>query len=150
MRELMLMCSIAGRRAAIPASAIRSVIEIEDVTPIPGTPPHIAGLTALRSQALTVIDCRVALGFAPLEQVVGARAAVVEHEGHPYALLVDEAHDVGEALSEPREVPGGFGEGWRHAAKGLIETAGGPALTIAIDRIIETENAGSDATGLAA
>ena len=150
MRELMLMCSIAGRRAAIPASAIRSVIEIEDITPIPGTPPHIAGLTALRSQALTVIDCRVALGFEAIDEVVGARATVVEHDGHPYALLVDDAYDVDEALSEPSDVPGGFGAGWRHAAKGLVETAGGPALTIAIDRIIETEHAKPEPAGMAA
>lgn len=137
MSDLLLMCRIAGRRAAIAARDIQSVIEIEEITPIPATPPHIAGLTALRSQALTVIDCRVALGFEPAEGIVGARAAVVEQEGHLYALVVDEAYDVGEALSSPRDVPGGFGPGWQHAATGLVETADGPTLAIAIDRIIE-------------
>ena len=63
MNELLLMCLIAGRRAAIPAAEVQSVIEIDDITPIPGVPAYIRGLTALRSQALTVIDCRVALGF---------------------------------------------------------------------------------------
>ncbi len=136
MNQLLLMCLIAGRRAAIPASRVLSVIEIDAVTPIPATPDFIIGLTALRSQALTVIDCRVSLGFATSERVTGSRAAVVEHEGHRYALLVDEAFDVAEALSEPLQVPGGFGEGWLHAARGMVETESGPALLVDIEQIL--------------
>jgi purine-binding chemotaxis protein CheW len=136
MTRLLLMCLIAGRRAAIPTDRVLSVIEIESVTPIPATPDFIVGLTALRSQALTVIDCRVSLGFAPSERISGNRAAVIEHEGHRYALLVDEAFDVAEALSDPVPVPGGFGEGWRHAASGMIETEGGPALLVHVEQLI--------------
>lgn len=136
MNELLLMCLIAGRRAAIPAIRVLSVIEIEAVTPIPTTPDFIIGLTALRSQALTVIDCRVSLGFAASERVVGCRAAVVEHEGHRYALLVDEAFDVAQALSDPVQVPGGFGDGWQHAARGMVETDSGPALLVDVEQIL--------------
>ena len=63
MNDLLLMCLIAGRRAAIPAALVQSVIEIDQITPIPGAPDFILGLTAMRSQALTVIDCQIALGF---------------------------------------------------------------------------------------
>lgn len=136
MNQLLLMCLIAGRRAAIPAVRVLSVIEIEAVTPIPATPEFIVGLTALRSQALTVIDCRVSLGFPASERVVGSRAAVIEHDGHRYALLVDEAFDVAEGLSEPAQVPGGFGEGWRDAALGMVETESGPALLIAVEALL--------------
>ena len=137
MDDLLLMCRIADRQAAIPAHLVRSVIELEEITPIPGTPPHIAGLTALRSQALTVIDTRVALDFDPMEDMIGRRAAVVEHEGHPYALVLDEAYDVGTPLTEPCEVPGGFGAGWCRAATGMVETGEGPTLTLALDRLID-------------
>lgn len=136
MNQLLLMCLIAGRRAAIPTNRVLSVIEVEAVTPIPATPEFIVGLTALRSQALTVIDCRVSLGFPASERVAGNRAAVIEHEGHRYALLVDEAFDVAEALSEPVPVPGGFGEGWRNAATGMIETESGPALLVDVEQLI--------------
>lgn len=136
MTNLLLMCLIAGRRAAIPTERVLSVIEVDAVTPIPMTPDFIVGLTALRSQALTVIDCRVSLGFSASDRVVGSRAAVIEHDGHRYALLVDEAFDVAEALSEPLPVPGGFGEGWRHAATGMIETESGPALLVDVEQLI--------------
>ena len=136
MNELLLMCLIAGRRAAIPAIRVQSVIEIDDITPIPGVPSFIRGLTALRSQALTVIDCPVALGFTGRQDISGQRAAVVDVEGHLYALLVDEAYDVGEARSEPVGVPGGFGEGWQAAARGMVETDGGPTLLIDVEALV--------------
>lgn len=136
MSHLLLMCLIAGRRAAIPTERVLSVIEIDTVTPIPGTPDFIVGLTALRSQALTVIDCRVSLGFPASQQVEGSRAAVIDHDGHRYALLVDEAFDVAEALSQPVPIPGGFGEGWQHAATGMVETESGPALLVAVEQLV--------------
>lgn len=136
MNELLLMCTIAGRRAAIPAVEVQSVIEIENITPIPGTHDFICGLTALRSQALTVIDSSLALGIGHPCDSKDQRAAVVEIDGHLYAILVDEAHDVGEARSEPVAVPGGFGEGWQRAAKGMVETDGGPALLVDIPQLV--------------
>lgn len=136
MNDLLLMCLIAGRRAAIPALSVLSVIEVEAVTPIPKAPKFIVGLAALRSQALTVIDCRVALGFAPSKQIIGSRAAVIEHEGHRYALLVDEAFDVVEALTAPEAVPGGFGAGWQNAATGMVETDSGPALLVDVKQLL--------------
>lgn len=136
MTQPLLLCLIAGRRAAIPAQRVLSVIEIEAVTPIPMAADFIVGLTALRSQALTVIDCRIALGFDGSASSIGSRAAVVEHDGHRYALLVDAAFDVSAALSDPAPVPGGFGGGWRQAATGMVETDSGPALVIDVEQLI--------------
>lgn len=136
MNELLLMCMIAGRRAAIPASKVLSVIEIDEITPIPGTADFIRGLTALRSQALTVIDCSLAIGLPSPGELPEQRAAVVEVDGHQYALLVDEAYDVGEARSEAVAVPGGFGAGWQSAALGMVETDGGPTLVIDVPGLI--------------
>ena len=136
MNELLLLCLIAGRRAAIPAVRVQSVIEIDEITPIPGVAPAILGLTALRSQALTVIDCSVALGFEGQADNPEQRAAVVDVDGHLYALLVDAAYDVGEARSEPVEVPGGFGAGWQAAARGMVETDTGPTLLIDVETLV--------------
>lgn len=136
MKRLMLLCTIAGRRAAIPTSEIRSVIEIEAVAPIPGTAPYIAGLTALRSQALTVIDCRVALGFESAGDPVGSRAAVIAQDGHLYALVVDDASDVEEVVDEPEQIRGGFGRQWERVARGMVETPAGPAIVLDIPALL--------------
>ena len=136
MTSLMLLCTIAGRQAAIPAHAIRSVIEIDAVEPIPGTPPWIVGLTALRSQALTVGDCRVALGFESAGDPVGSRAAVIALDGHLYALVVDDASDVEEIESDIQQLRGGFGRQWADAALGMVETPLGPAIILDVPALL--------------
>ena len=130
MDETLVLLTLAGRRAALPASAVGSVIEIETIVQVPKAAPHIAGLTAMRSQALTVVDCRAALGLGRHENKAGDRAVVVTVGGHQYALLVDGVEDVEVALSEPRGIAGGFGKGWDDAAIGMVETSGEPALLV--------------------
>lgn len=136
MNELLVMAQIAGRRCALPASDVQSVIELGTITPVPRTPDFIAGITALRSQALTVIDCRLALGFRNIEWSTDKRAAAVSVDGHTYALMVDAIEDVTNSASEPGQVSGGFGPEWTRIATGMIETGVGPALLIDLPTLI--------------
>ena len=136
MNELMVMAQIAGRRCALPALKVQSVIELGVITPVPRSPAYVVGITALRSQALTVIDCRLALGFATIEWPTDERAAVVSVGGHPYALMIDAIEDIATSLGAAEQVTGGFGPEWSRAARGMIETATGPALLIDLPTII--------------
>ena len=65
MADLLLIVRIADRRVALQAADVEAVVELEGITDVPGTAAHIAGLAALRSRVLTVIDCRLSLGFPP-------------------------------------------------------------------------------------
>ena len=89
MSELLVIIQIAGRRCALSAHDVKSVIEIGTITPVPRAPDFIAGITALRSQTLTVIDCRRALGLGAGDAPTDDRAPVVASGGHAYALMVD-------------------------------------------------------------
>ncbi|MCZ8137410.1 MAG: chemotaxis protein CheW [Porphyrobacter sp.] len=141
MSELLVIIQIAGRRCALSAHDVKSVIEIGTITPVPRAPDFIAGITALRSQALTVIDCRRALGLGAGDKPTDDRAAVVASGGHAYALMVDAIEDITTATSEAGQVPGGFGPEWSRVARGMIETMTGPALLIDLAALI----AGPDA-----
>ena len=140
MGELLVIAQIAGRRCAFGALDVKSVIEIGGITPIPRAPHWIAGITALRSQALTVIDCRRALGIGGVlaggDWPTDHRAAVVSEGGHAYALLVDTIEDITTAAGEVGQVPGGFGPEWSRIATGMIETMAGPALLIDIAALL--------------
>lgn len=136
MNDLMVMTQIAGRRCALCAHDVSSVIELGTITPVPGTPDFIAGITALRSQALTVIDCRNALGFAESTWPTDSRAAVVNIGGHSYALVVDLIEDITTSVAQPEQVAGGFGAEWSRVATGMIETALGPALLLDLNELI--------------
>lgn len=136
MNSLLVMALIAERRCAFPAPDVRSVIELGEITPVPRTPDYIIGLTAVRSQALTVIDCRTAIGFHAEEFTLDHRAIVASYDGDPYALRVDAIEDICSAVSEPGDVPGGFGEQWSSVANGLVETRVGPALLLNLEALI--------------
>lgn len=136
MSTLLVMTQIAGRRCALGADDVKSVIELGAITPVPRAPSFIAGITALRSQALTVIECRRSLGFEEIIWATDHRAAVVAIDGHSYALMVDAIEDITTAQTEPEPVPGGFGEEWSRVATGMVETTIGPALLINLRALI--------------
>ena len=137
MTQMLLVVMLAGRRAALPADRVNSVIEPANVVPVPRAPAHVAGLAALRSRPLTIIDCRAALGFAPDDSGAGGtRAVVVEHDGHLYGLKVDAADDIVEAIGAPKPVAGSPGPGWDRAACGMVESDAGPLLLLDIHALV--------------
>ena len=135
MNDLLVMLEIDGRRAAIPAIDVETVMELEDIYPVPRAPDYVVGLTAMRSRSLTVIDTRRAIGVN-CDTPWGERAVVVEIDSHQYALLVDAVHDVSESQSDIMPVAGGFGPEWERVGKGMIETAHGPALLLDIKPLV--------------
>ena len=135
MSELLLMLDIGDRKVAIEAARVQSVIELEEIYPVPRAPDFVVGLTAMRSRSLTVIDSRLAIGLSGATNV-GERAAVVDIDGHLYALLADEVSDVSEAKSNITPVSCGFGKEWERVSKGMIETNIGPVLLINVNALI--------------
>ncbi|MBA2772036.1 MAG: chemotaxis protein CheW [Sphingomonas sp.] len=137
MNELLLIVTIASRRVAFRAAAVESVVELDTLIPVPRAAPHIAGLSALRSRVLTVIDCMRSLDLGATDCADGIReAAVVELDGHHYALLVDLVEDVVEAMSDPAPVRAAMGRGWERVSKGMVETEQGPLLLIDVAALI--------------
>lgn len=141
--DLLVIVQIAGRRCALRALDVKSVIEVAAITPVPRAPAWIAGITALRSQALTVIDCRRAIGLGggpggtgEAEWPTDHRAVVVAEGGHSYALLVDGIEDITTSAGEVGQVPGGFGPHWSRIALGMIETMAGPALLVDLPALL--------------
>ncbi|WP_294172772.1 chemotaxis protein CheW [uncultured Sphingomonas sp.] len=138
MNQLLLVVTIGGQQVALPASAVESVVELDTLIPVPRAPAHVAGLSALRSRVLTVIDCMRALELGATDVSDGIHeAAVVELDGHHYALLVDSVEDVVEARSEPAPLRAAMGRGWEAVSLGLVETGATPLLLIDVAALIE-------------
>lgn len=139
MNELLLIVTIAGNRVAMPAAQIEAVVELDTLIPVPRAPAHLAGLSALRSRVLTVIDCRRSLELgtsaAPTADHL-LEAAVVELDGHHYALIVDAVEDVVEAVGEPVAIRAAMEAGWQRVAAGMVETEEGPLLQVDVAALI--------------
>jgi len=135
--ELLLVVTIAGERVALPSAAVESVVELDALIPVPRAAPHVAGLSALRSRVLTVIDCMRSLELGMTDCSDGIReAVVVELDGHHYALMVDTVEDVVEALSAPSPVRAAMGPGWERISQGMVETENGPLLVVDVAALI--------------
>ena len=94
MSNLYLIAVIAGTEVAISSDCIEAVVTIGDVITIPKCDPMVAGLMALRSRVLTLIDCQYAVTGIVRAIPQRSHAVIVEVGGHNYALAVDAVRDV--------------------------------------------------------
>ena len=124
MAELLLIARLAGRRIAFPAAEVEAVVELEGMTPAPRAAPHVAGLSALRSRVLTVIDGLAALEAGRSRRSRRATRSSSPRGGHTYALLVEEVEDVIEAAAPPVPLNAPLGAGWDRVAIGTVEAEG--------------------------
>lgn len=145
MNELVVLAEMAGRKCAFRAQDVDSILELGAITPVPCAPDPVVGLAAMRSQALTVIDCRKAIGEDASLYPTGIRAAIVRVDGHSYALCLDAIDDVASVRDAPSDVPGGFGQAWNRVSHGMIETDRGPVLLLDVAAIVSGERAAARA-----
>lgn len=121
MAELLLIASLGGRRIAFPASKVEAVVELEGITPAPCAAAHVAGLAALRSRVLTVIDGIAALDLGRSGEAAARDAIVIPCDGHTYALIVEQVEDVIEADGPWVPLGAPVGAGWDRVAIGTVE-----------------------------
>jgi purine-binding chemotaxis protein CheW len=94
MTSLYLIAHINGACVGIESDKIESIVHVQDIVPVPNSDPSIAGLFALRSRVLTLIDAQYLVTGDVQHAAKGALAVVVDVGGHQYGLLVDKVDDV--------------------------------------------------------
>jgi purine-binding chemotaxis protein CheW len=130
MEALYLIVQLAGQRVALSADHVESVVEVDAVTPVPLVARHVAGLAALRSRVLTIIDSLAALelGTTPLDGT--KQAVIVTVDGHLYGLIVDQVEDVASLDQGITQVRVPLSAGWQRTALGMIEIDGDALLLL--------------------
>lgn len=136
MAELLLIVRLGGERIALAAADVESVVEIGSLTPAPGAAGHVAGLAALRSRVLTVIDCLASLDPSRRLPEDAREAVMAVVDGHPYALLVEAVEDVVEAGGERQAAAAALAGGWRRIGLATIEAEGDLLLLADVEALI--------------
>ena len=134
---------IGTERVAMPAAQIEAVVRVPAIVPIPGAPPAIAGLVAVRSRVLTLLDCAALLaGTSPdAGQGGGERLmAVTTYDGHGYALLLDAVEDVTDVAALPAHGSRLSGA-WAQCGGQLVQHGVKPVVQISAAAIIQFANA---------
>lgn len=94
--RLQLLCFQLGTRLfALDIMGIREILRNQKFTPLPHTPPHIAGVLNLRGELIPVMNLHRILLGTPGEGPAGeAKLVVVHAQGKTAGLLVDQVLDV--------------------------------------------------------
>ena len=92
---------LGAERYALPVEAVREVLAVGAVTPVPGAPRAVVGVQDVHGAVVPVLDPSSLLG-APVSPAP-RQAILVETGGASAALLVDEVEAVDELPGELQE-----------------------------------------------
>ena len=96
------LITLSNSLFAIDLQSIREVFPVDSVTPVPGMPTVLAGVTNLRGVVVPLVDVRPLLGLqhsdTPLKYAV-----VIHHGGNQVGVLVDQipAPQTGQEKARP-------------------------------------------------
>ena len=78
----------------LPAADVLQMESFTGATPVPGSPPYVAGLVQVRGRVLPVIDTRARFGLPPIERTLDTRVVVSQLGQRTVGLVVDSAREV--------------------------------------------------------
>ena len=77
----------------VPVEQVREVRDMQTVTPVPGSPAFVEGVTNLRGQIITVMDLRKRLGLPPKDGA-GEKILIIDLGKHAIGVVVDSVTEV--------------------------------------------------------
>ncbi len=141
MASLYLIAQINGARVAINSAVIESLVNVHDVIPVPKCDPRVAGLFALRSRVLTLIDSQFLVTGTQQPMKKGALAVVAEIAGHHYGLLVDCVEDVVSISEDQVENNINPSENWAPLVTGIATVGGEMVMMLDTTQLISGDEA---------
>ncbi|MDY6864682.1 MAG: chemotaxis protein CheW [Halobacteriota archaeon] len=78
----------------VDVNQVREITELRDITPVPGSPYFVEGVTNLRGQVTTVIDLKKRFNLEEKENDKETRIIIVESDGVPMGMVVDSVTEV--------------------------------------------------------
>lgn len=130
--ELQLVGFRVGQQSyALPIEAVREIVRPPEITLVPQSPDHVAGVMNLRGRILPVVDLRKRFS-SPVESSPKNRVLVTSSDGKLVGLLVDAASEVLKVLPGTIEPsPKLFGDNGEHYVTGVAKHMG--RLVILLD-----------------
>lgn len=138
MDQLYLLATLAGTKVAVDAHEVEAVVRLADVSPVPGMAAHVAGLSALRSRVLTIIDVPALIRGTATSVEKRGYAIIADISGHSYGLVVDAVHDICQVADGGLPLRGQLDPDWTPYARAIVEHEEQPYLVVSLVSFIET------------
>lgn len=140
MTKLFLIAEIAGNSVAICSDVIESVVNVGDVVEVPQCDPVIAGLFALRSRVLTLIDCQYRVTGKRKTTDQKMLAVVASIGGHNFGLIVDRVRDVISVAADSIVPASKLDSKWQDLVSELIEVDGKVVMVLNPEQLVAIED----------
>ena len=137
MSALYILAQIDGCNIAVNSDCVESIFRIQDVIPVPKSRPEVAGLFALRSRVLTLIDCQVIISGQKRDSYQNLLAIVTEIGGHSYGLIVDAVEDVAAIDASEMQKNIDPGSKWQALVSAVIPVNDRLVMVLEPERLVE-------------
>ncbi len=137
MDQLYLLATLADTRIAVETGEVEAVVRLTDISPVPGMGIHVAGLSALRSRVLTIIDVAALIHGRVTPAERRGLAIIANISGHSYGLMVDGVSDICRVPEGELPLRGQLDPAWAPYARALVEHDGHPWLLVSLAAFIE-------------
>lgn len=130
---------LADQWLGLPVVLAQEVLATQRISPVPLSPPEVAGFLNLRGQIVTAVDLRVRLGLPPRAPGGPEAMNIVVRDGEElFSFLVDEVGDVVEvADSRVEDVPATLDDRWKACCEGVIRMERGLLLVMNTGELLD-------------
>jgi purine-binding chemotaxis protein CheW len=147
--EISLACFEAGGRSyALDVTAVREIVRMSEITPLPNAPELIEGVVELRGRVVPVLDLGRVLGVESVVRTGDNRIVVLEHDGMRLGLCVESASDVlslDPALLE--DIPELAAQAGYDTVRAVVKRpAAPPVMVLSLENILESVYRGALST----
>jgi purine-binding chemotaxis protein CheW len=131
---------------ALPATLVRDILEVSEITPLPTAPAFVGHLVNVRGRVVPLADLRLRFGMPKAAVTVDTRMVVLEvmidHDPTLVAVLADKVHEVTQLDTVvAKEVPK-IGTRWRpEFARAIGKRHSTFVMVLDIDRIFAPDDA---------
>ncbi len=103
--NMFLTFKVANEDYAVGIKYVTEIVGIQDFKKVPDVPEFIKGVINLRGKVIPIMDVRTRFGLKPQEYTDRTCIIVLEVEGVPTGVVVDEVSDVREMVPEDISPP---------------------------------------------
>mgnify|MGYP001547365008 FL=1 len=143
MSGLYLFARIGGTSVAIRTDEVEGVVRLRELSPVPAVAGYVAGLAALRSRVLTMIDVAALIGGRKAKHPDcgndAAFAVVCQISGHSYGIMVETVEDIQTVDTPILPVCGRVDDIWQPYVQGVIELDGKACFVVSLASFLDGE-----------
>jgi len=111
LENMFLTFKVADEDYAVGIEYVTEIVGIQDFKKVPDVPDFIKGVINLRGKVIPIMDVRIRFGLPPQEYTERTCIIVLEVDGVPTGIVVDEVSDVLEIPPENISSPPGWRRG---------------------------------------